>query len=130
MRMLIVSLVALMLVSGTAWAQDFGPEYFRKTNNVAVGNKILLNTNYRVNPTPTYNIYVISDESKFYVTGYRYLNGAWTKVFPAGTYASAESDTAIYWTSLNVALPIHQRIDLLYVRAATNGAAVTTVVYK
>jgi hypothetical protein len=129
MKTILAALVALMLVSGTAWAQELGPNYYRATNTTTVGKKIVLNTAFLVNPTPRYNVYAISDESKFYITGWRYTGGVWAKVFPQGTFVNAVTDTAVLW-HMNVALPISQKVDVLYVRSVTSGASVDLVVYQ
>lgn len=129
MRMLVVSLVALMLISGTAWAQDSGPDYYRAINTGSIGTKVMLNDNFQYNPTPNFYVYAISDESKFYISGYRYTGGTWSRVFPSGSYVNAVTDTTILWHA-NLVLPVHHRVDLLCITAVTDDAAVDLVVYK
>jgi hypothetical protein len=129
MKMLIAAMFALLLVSGTAWAQlpPVGPDYVRVTNTGAVGNKVLLNTVFRYNPTPRFSVYAISSLGEFKVSGYRYINQVWTKVFPL--FSTAVDDTAVLWVA-NMALPITQQIDVLCVTSQENGGSVDLVWYK
>jgi len=126
MKTILAALVALMLVSGTAWAQT-GPDYFTATNTGTVGTKVLLNTLFRVNPTPRFQVYALSADDAFKVSGYRYMAGTWTKVFPL--FSTAPADTAVSWGS-GMTLPITQQVDLLCVTSDASGGSVKLVWYK
>jgi len=132
MKMLIILLTALLVISGTAWAQDTGPDYHKATNTGLTGSKVVLNANFKYSSTPNYYMYAISDVGKFYISGYRYSGGdygTWSRVFPSGSYVSAITDTTIEWHS-NLALPIHNKVDVLVITSQESGGDVDLVVYQ
>ncbi len=129
MKMLIAAMFALLLVSGTAWAQlpPVGPDYVHVTNSGTVGSKVLLNPVFRYNPTPRFSVYAKSSEGEFKVSGYRYVGGTWTKVFPL--FSVAADDTAVLWGA-GMTLPITQQVDVLCVTSQDSDGSVDLVWYK
>jgi len=128
LKSIVACAIALMLISGTAWAQfpEIGPSYYRLENTITTGVKVVLNPNFETQATPRFVSYIISDEAKFWVSGYRYVDKTWVKVFPQGT---TPADTAVYWHA-NIALPITTKIDVLCFTSSLSDGGADLVVYK
>lgn len=127
LKSFILCALVAMLVSGTAWAQTEGPAYYKATNTLLVGTQIDLNPNWVTTPSPKPYLYLTSSVDAFKVSGYRYINGAWTKVFPR--FMKTTTDTALTWPYVNQTLPIHVKVDRLFITSNTSGGTVEVLSY-
>ncbi len=129
MLKVLAACAVLLMVSGTAWAQNgIGPDFFQASDTGTTGTKVLLNSSFATTPTVKREMFLYSTDGAFKVSGYRYSRGSgWYKVFPK--FSSADKDTAVNWVS-GVVLPVTQSVDLLVIDHAENSGTTKIVMYR